>query len=204
MTTHFILVRHGQTEWNRNERFRGRADIPLNETGVAQAQKVAARLAEEKIDAVYSSPLQRAIKTAQPTAETHHLAVEPLEGLNDLDVGALEGLTVEEAKQSFPEAVEKWLTAPGHVKFPKGESLKTVRARVDKMLIDLIAKHPDQTIVLVSHKVTSGVILCHVIGLDLDSFWNIYLDNASISRFETRSGGGYVVTLVDETSHLRI
>ncbi|HEY6072266.1 MAG TPA: histidine phosphatase family protein, partial [Anaerolineales bacterium] len=70
MTTSFILIRHGQTEWNRQERFRGHADIPLNETGKAQAQKLAQRLAPEKIDAVYSSPLQRTLQTAGPIAET--------------------------------------------------------------------------------------------------------------------------------------
>ncbi|MCL4396359.1 MAG: histidine phosphatase family protein [Chloroflexi bacterium] len=203
MATHFILVRHGQTEWNKNERFRGRADIPLNETGVAQAQQVAARLVGEKIDAIYSSPLQRALRTAQPIAENHRLAVQPLDGLNDVDEGALEGLTIAEARQDFPKVVDDWLNAPGHVKFPKGESLKTVRIRVEKTLTDLAALHPDQTLVLVSHRVTSGVILCHVIGLDLDSYWNIELDNASMSRFETRRGG-YVVTLINDTNHLRI
>ena len=203
MATHFILVRHGQTEWNKNERFRGRADIPLNETGVAQAQQVAARLVGEKIDAIYSSPLRRALRTAQPIAENHRLAVQPLDGLNDVDEGALEGLTIEEARQDFPKVVDDWLNAPGHVKFPKGESLKTVRIRVEKTLTDLAALHPDQTLVLVSHRVTSGVILCHVIGLDLDSYWNIELDNASMSRFETRRGG-YVVTLINDTNHLRI
>ncbi len=203
MATHFILVRHGQTEWNKNERFRGRADIPLNETGLAQAQQVAARLIGEKIDAIYSSPLRRALRTAQPIAENHRLAVQPLDGLNDVDEGALEGLTIEEARQDFPKVVDDWLNAPGHVKFPKGESLKTVRIRVEKTLTDLAALHPDQTLVLVSHRVTSGVILCHVIGLDLDSYWNIELDNASMSRFETRRGG-YVVTLINDTNHLRI
>ncbi|MCL5951239.1 MAG: histidine phosphatase family protein [Chloroflexi bacterium] len=203
MATHFILVRHGQTEWNKNERFRGRADIPLNETGVAQAQQVATRLIGEKIDAIYSSPLRRALRTAQPIAENHRLAVQPLDGLNDVDEGALEGLTIEEARQDFPKVVDDWLNAPGHVKFPKGESLKTVRIRVEKTLTDLAALHPDQTLVLVSHRVTSGVILCHVIGLDLDSYWNIELDNASMSRFETRRGG-YVVTLINDTNHLRI
>ncbi len=104
MTTKFILIRHGQTEWNQGaERFRGRADLPLNETGHAQAQKVAARLAQEKIAAIYASPLQRTLATARPLAEKLHLEIQPHPGLLDIDVGAFEGMTIDEARQAFPE-----------------------------------------------------------------------------------------------------
>lgn len=202
MTTLFVLVRHGQTEWNLADRFRGHVDIPLNQTGIAQAGRVASRLAGEKIDAIYSSPLQRAVKTAEPIAQAHHLPVQPEDGLQDMDVGAFEGLTIEEARQAFPEVVDKWLTAPGHVKFPKGDSMKAVRTRAQKMLEELAGRHPDQTVLLVSHRVPCLVILCLVIGLDADALWNLRVDNASISRFETRDGG-YVVSLVNETSHLK-
>src|SRR5512146_2017965 len=130
MTTSFILIRHGQTEWNKQDRFRGHVDIPLNDTGKAQAQKVAARLANDKIDAIYASPLQRTMQTAQPVAEAHGLEVQKEDALIDLDVGAMEGLTVEEARQTFPDVVDKWLNAPSKLKFPKGESIKSVRTRV--------------------------------------------------------------------------
>jgi len=95
--TRFVLVRHGQTEWNRVERFRGRADIPLNETGLAQAKALARRLASWAIAAVYSSPLQRTRETGKAIARQLGLQVEPLEGLIDIDYGALQGLTPEEA-----------------------------------------------------------------------------------------------------------
>ena len=201
MTTHFILIRHGQTEWNRSERFRGHADIPLNDTGKAQAQKIAARLADEKIDALYASPLQRTLQTALPIAETHQLEIQKSDALIDLDVGALEGLTVDESRQAFPEVIEKWLNAPGHVKFPKGDSIKVVRTRNEKLLEELAAKHVGQTVALVSHRVVCHVILCLAMGLKLDALWNIKQDNGCINRFD-KTEHGYVVTLLNETGHL--
>lgn len=201
MTTKFILVRHGQTEWNRVERFRGQVDIPLNETGKAQAQKVAARLAGDKIDVLYASPLSRTMQTAEPIAAGHQLEIQKHDTLMDIDIGALEGLTVEEAKQSFPEVIDKWMNAPGHVKFPKGESIKTVANRLQALLEELSTRHPDQTVALVSHRVMCHILVCLVLGLDLDAMWSIRQDNACINRFE-KTERGYVLTLLNETGHL--
>ena len=202
MTTRFILIRHGQTEWNRGaERFRGHADLPLNETGLAQAQRVAARLASEKIAALYASPLQRALQTAQPLADAQHLEIQKHAGLLDIDFGALEGMTVEDARQAFPEVIEKWIGAPGHVKFPKGDSFKSVRMRIETMLDELAGKHAGETIALVSHKVVCGAMMCVVLGLPADALWRIQQDNACIDVFEKRDAG-WVVTLMNDTTHL--
>ncbi len=201
MTTKFVLIRHGQTEWNRVERFRGRADIPLNDTGKAQAQKVAAWLAADKVDALYASPLSRAMDTAEPIAASHQLQVQKNDGLMDIDIGALEGLTLEEAEQSFPEVIDKWMNAPGHCKFPKGESVKAVAGRLEKLLDELSSQHPDQTVALVSHRVMCHIMLCLVLELDLDSMWTFRQDNACIDRFE-KNERGYVLTLLNETAHL--
>jgi broad specificity phosphatase PhoE len=202
LTTRFILIRHGQTEWNRGaERFRGHADLPLNETGLAQAQKIAVRLAGEKLAAIYSSPLQRARQTAQPLADALHLEIQKHDGLLDINFGALEGMTIEEAKQAFPEVIDKWIAAPGHVKFPKGDSFKTMRTRIEAMLDELAAKHAGATVALVSHKVVCSALLCVVLGLDGDALWRIQQDNACINRFE-KHDAGWIVTLLNETSHL--
>ncbi len=202
MTTRFVLVRHGQTEWNRGaERFRGRADVPLNDLGLAQAKKIAARLAQEKIAAIYASPMQRTLDTAQPLADALKIQAQPHPGLLDIDVGALEGMTIEEAKQAFPEIMEKWQTAPGHVKFPKGESFKAMRTRIIALLDELAPKHTGETISLVSHRVVCSAMLCVVLGLEADALWRVHQDNACINKFEKRDWG-YVVTLMNETSHL--
>ena len=202
MVTRFILVRHGQTEWNRGaERFRGHADLPLNETGLAQAQKVAGRLADEKIAALYASPLQRAVQTAQPLAKGRALEIQKHDGLLDIDFGAFEGMTLDEARQAFPEVAEKWIAAPGHVKFPKGDSFKVVRARTEAMLDELAARHAGETVALFSHKVICGATLCLVLGLPADALWRIQQDNACINVFEKRDAG-WIVTLMNETGHL--
>ncbi len=202
MTTHLILIRHGQTEWNREERFRGRVDIPLNETGKEQAQKIAARLANDPIDAIYSSPLQRALQTARPLADFKHLQVQTEPGLNDISFGALEGLKVEEARQAFPEIIDKWLNEPGHCKFPKGDSVKGLRTRLEDTLNALSAIHPDQTIALVSHRVVCHAAVCIVLGLPMDALWRIGQDNACINRFERRDSS-YILTLMNDTDHLK-
>ncbi len=202
MATRFILIRHGQTEWNRGaERFRGHADLPLNETGLAQAQKVATRLAREKIAALYSSPLQRARQTAQPLADAQHLEIQTHDGLLDIDFGALEGMTIDEARQAFPDVIEKWTGAPGHAKFPKGDSFKQVRTRIEVMLDELAAKHSGETVALVSHKVVCGAMMCVVLGLPADALWRIQQDNACIDVFEKRDAD-WVVTLMNDTGHL--
>jgi broad specificity phosphatase PhoE len=204
MTTRFILVRHGQTEWNRGaERFRGRADLLLNDTGLEQANKIGARLAQEKIAAVYASPLKRTMQTAQPIAAVHQLQVVEHSGLLDLDFGALEGMTVDEARLAFPDVIEKWLTAPGHAKFPKGGSLKAVRGRIDNLFNDLVPRHAGETVVLVSHKVVCGAMLCYVLDLSADALWRIQQDNGCINAFE-KHGDNWIVTLMNDTSHLGI
>ncbi len=201
MVTHFVLIRHGQTEWNREERFRGRVDIPLNETGKAQASKIAAHLAGEQFDAIYSSPLQRALQTAAPLADAKQLQVQIEPGLNDISFGALEGLNLEEARRSFPEVVDKWLNEPGHCKFPKGDSVKTLRERLETTLDALAAKHSRQTVALVSHRVVCHAVVCMVLGLNLDALWRVRQDNACINRFE-RHDARYVLTLMNDTDHL--
>jgi broad specificity phosphatase PhoE len=202
MNTRFVLVRHGQTAWNRGEeRFRGHADLPLDETGVAQAQKVAAHLAGDDIAAIYSSPLQRALSTAQPTADSHHLEIQRHDGLLDISFGALEGMTVQEARIAFPDVIDKWLAAPGHVKFPKGDAFKIVRTRIETMLEELCVKHAGATVALFSHKIVCGAMLCVVLGLDADALWRVQQDNACVDRFERRDNG-WVLTVMNDTSHL--
>ncbi|MEW5719649.1 MAG: histidine phosphatase family protein [Chloroflexota bacterium] len=202
MTTRFILIRHGQTEWNRGaERFRGRADIPLNDLGHAQAQKIAARLAREKIAAIYASPQQRTRHTAQPLADALQLPVQPHPNLLDIDVGALEGMTIAEAQQAFPDVMAQWLTAPGAAKFPKGEAFKKMRTRIIALLDELAPKHDGATLALVSHRVVCCAMLCVVLGIEPNGLWRIQQDNACVNFFEKREQG-FVVTLMNDTRHL--
>lgn len=202
MATRFILIRHGQTEWNRGaERFRGRADIPLNDLGYAQAQRVAARLAREEIAALYASPKQRTLATAQPLADARNLPAQPHDGLLDVDYGALEGMTLDEARRAYPDVIARWLATPGETTFPRGESFSQMRARIVALLDELAPKHAGATIALVTHRVVCCALLCVVLGLPSNALWRIRQDNACVNFFE-KHAHGFVVTLLNDTHHL--
>ena len=199
--TQLILVRHGQTAWNRQPRFRGRADIELDETGLAQAQATANKLSVFPVAAVYSSPLKRAMATAQPIADKLGLAVEPHHGLLDIYFGSWQGLTPQEARAQDSALLDTWLKAPHKVTFPQGEGLPDVRARVTGALDELVHKHENQTIVLVSHVVVLKVALCAILGLDNSHFWQIAQDTCAINIVNTKDGK-YIVSLLNDTCHL--
>jgi len=200
--TRFILIRHGETEWNKEDRFRGRSDVPLNENGMVQAQKIAARLSGYDIDAVYASPLPRAIQTAKPLAESHHLEIIETADLLDIDYGAWEGLPREEINAKFPDLYDTWQKSPGKTKFPGGESLRQVRLRVESLLAGLQEDHLGETVALVSHRITCHVALCVALGLPNDAIWHLRQDIGCINEFEERDDR-YVVTLMNAMYHLR-
>ncbi len=196
--TQFIFVRHGQTDWNKDDRFRGRADIPLNDVGVEQARRVAARLEKIPIAAVYASPLGRTMRTAEIIAEPHGLKIEPREELLDFDYGEWQGKLPSEVD---PIQYALWKTQPDRVQFPRGESLSQARARV-MMLIETVSQaHPDETILLVSHDIVAKILLCALLGLDNNSIRRFQQDNAAINRFDLKEGQ-VLIHAVNETMHL--
>lgn len=200
--TEIILVRHGQTEWNRIERFRGRADIPLNAVGVEQARAVAKRLAKKPgLVAVYSSPLSRCLQTAKAIAQATGVQVQVADGLIDIDYGDWQGLTPDEVEAREPDLYRQWLEAPQETVIPGGETLDQVRARAITALEQAADNHLGQTIVLVSHKVVCKVLVCALLGLDNSRFWHIEQDNGAINVFE-RHPGKYLVKTVNDTCHL--
>ena len=199
----FILVRHGQTEWNRVERFRGHADVPLNQTGLAQAEATGRRVASEWTPAaVYSSPLSRAVKTAEAIAKHFSLPVQVHPGLADIDYGEWQGLTPEEARQRWPEQVDSWYLHPELACIPGGETLAGLRLRGMAAIQELSAHHPGQTIVLVGHTVINRILLLGVLGLGNERFWHIQQDTCAINVFEAEKGD-FVLVSLNDTCHLR-
>ena len=201
--TRIILVRHGQTEWNRVERFRGRADVPLNEIGLAQAEATGRRVASEwQPLSVYSSPLSRAVKTAEAIARHFYLPVQIHAGLADIDYGAWQGLTPDEVKERWPETLDAWYNVPHTARIPGGETLDDLRTRGMAAVNELAARHAEQTIVLVGHTVINRIILLGVLGLGNDRFWHLRQDTCAINVFEVDDSDFTVVSLND-TCHLR-
>lgn len=201
--THLILVRHGQTEWNRVERFRGRADVPLNDVGLAQAEATGRRVAAEwQPAAVYTSPLSRSVKTAEAIAKHFGLAAQVHPGLADIDYGEWQGLTPEEAKARWPEMADAWYNAPQTARIPGGETLDDLRARAMQTVKELAARHPGQTIVLVGHTVINRIILLGVLGLSNERFWKLKQDTCAINVFEAE-GDDFILVSLNDTCHLR-
>lgn len=201
--TQIILVRHGQTEWNRVERFRGRADVLLNQTGLAQAELTGRRIAAEwQPSAIYAGPLSRTLRTAEAIGRCCHLPVEVEQRLVDIDYGEWQGLTPDEVRGRWPEALSAWYETPHIARIPNGETLDQLRTRAMSAVNDLVARHLDQTIVLVSHTVVNRIILLGVLGLGNDRFWRLRQDTCAINVFEVENGVFTLVTMND-TAHLR-
>ncbi len=199
--TRVILVRHGQTEWNRVERFRGRVDLALNQTGLAQARALAERLADWPIAAIYSSPLRRAVQTAQPVAERLGLTVQLLPGIVDINYGDWQAKTPAQVAEAYPDLYRRWLEEPHLVRFPNGESLDEVRDRAMAALREVVARHDGQAILLVAHQVVNRVLVCAMLGLDNSHFWRIRQDNGCINVFDHQDGL-FTAVLINDTCHL--
>lgn len=198
--TRIILVRHGQTAWNEGageERFRGRMDLPLDATGHAQARALAARLSDESIAALYTSPLLRARQTIEPLATERSLPLQTHGHLLDIDYGRFQGLTSSEANAQYPEPYSLWRKAPSRVHFPGGEGLADVELRLQALLDELLLRHPGDTIILVGHQIVNKVLACMLLGLSLDQIWHIHQDTAGINVFQQVAGQWRTLCLND-------
>jgi len=200
--TRLIIVRHGQTEWNRVERFRGRADLPLNETGLRQAEAAARRIAARwPVHAVYASPLQRTMSTAEPIAAAQGLPVLPREALIDIEYGEWQGLSPDEVSSRYPALYTLWRTQPQCVQIPGGESLEGVRGRAVHCMEELAARHDGQSIVLVSHLVVCRLLVLAALGLDSSHFWRIQQENATLNAFAWERGA-YQIVAINDACHV--
>lgn len=202
MATAILLIRHGQTEWNRNERFRGRYDVDLNEHGLDQARKTAERIEKNwKPTAVYSSPLKRATRTAEIIAKPYALEVIPHPGLIDIDYGEWQGLTPVEVREKWPEPYAIWINHPEKAKIPGGEPLAEVRERVMAFFSEINKTHIDQTIVLVSHTVVNRLALLSILGMGIEGFWHLGQDPCAINMVKVEQHK-FILQSLNETCHL--
>jgi broad specificity phosphatase PhoE len=200
--TSIYLVRHGQTAWNKEEIFRGRTDVPLDETGLKQAELVGEYFKGMEIGAIYSSPLSRALQTAQKIAQFNDLKVQPLPGIIDISFGKWEGRPHQEIRENDKETYRQWVETPHLVRLPGGEGLDDVRVRAMAALEEVIRSHPGKTLVLVSHRVICKVLICAILNLDNSHFWQITQDTTAINLIQYRKGN-YILSLMNETCHLK-
>ncbi len=197
-----LAVRHGQTEWNLSGRNQGHADIPLDATGMAQAEDLAAALREEEFDAIYCSPMQRAIQTLPHLRP--RVGLEPIldDRLKERNYGLWEGVTQDDAKRTHPELFETYHADPTVLSPPEGESGIDVFCRVGYFVHDLLAKHSRGNVLVVSHGGTLSAFLAVMIG-GMPSTANTFrIRNCSISEVRVFSNGRRRLVRFDDTSHL--
>jgi probable phosphoglycerate mutase len=164
MTT-LLLARHGETDWNRDGRWQGHTDTPLNERGRDQARELAAQLAGEPIAAVYASDLARARETAEIVAASLGLEVRADPRLREIHFGGWEGLTTVEIEERFPDEVARWRADDGSNAFAGGETYAQMGERVVDALSEIAATHPGQAVLVILHGGPIRGLLAHAAGI---------------------------------------
>ena len=198
--TEIIIVRHGETRWNAGEIFRGRRDIGLNDNGKKQAQLLGTYLIGANFEAVYSSPLSRALETCCSVAEKQGLSINIASDLIDFDYGEWEGLAHSLVQERYSAVYKMWLKEPHLVDIPGGESLADVRKRARSIIDTVISKHSGR-VLLVSHRVVIKVLTCYMLGLDSSHFWLIRHDLGGITIFK-HDRGRFILVRHNDISYL--
>jgi probable phosphoglycerate mutase len=205
MSTRVFLVRHGATQLSQEDSFAGATDVQLSDLGRAQVRSLAQRLAREKIDAVYASPMSRTMETARILAEPHGLEVTPRPDLREMNHGHWEGLPRSKVEASFPEEYAAWEADPYTSAPEGGESGLAVTARALPALLSIVGDHHkggDQTVLVVSHKATIRLLLSALLGFDPRTYRD-RLDQspASLNALDFKGPTRARLTLFNDTAH---
>ncbi|QMS86857.1 histidine phosphatase family protein [Nostoc edaphicum CCNP1411] len=202
-----LLVRHGETEWNRQTRFQGQIDVPLNDNGRQQSQKAGEFLQEVAIDFAVSSTMLRPKETAEIILKQHpNVKLDLQDGLREISHGLWEGKLETEIEQEFPGELQRWRLVPAQVQMPEGENLQEVWERsvaAWQSIVQAASTNQFKTVLVVAHDATNKTLLCHVLGLSLENFWNFRQGNGAVSVIDYPSGidGLPVLQAMNITTH---
>jgi probable phosphoglycerate mutase len=199
--TELVLIRHGETDMNRELRFQGHVNVALNAIGLEQARRLAARMVGEKSDAVYVSDLLRARQTAEPIAGELSLQPVPESGLREQSFGKVDGMRVDDIQRDHPEAWAGWLRFEEDFAMPDGESTRAFHARVMEAVQRVVATHPEQRVVVVTHGGVLDMIYRTARSLGLNGPRQSDIPNAGFNRIRVREGGIDILDWAD-TRHL--
>ena len=202
MSTRIFLVRHGATELSAEDRFAGEIEVALSEVGRHQVRRLAARLARESVAAVYASPLGRTVETGHILAEPHNLVVVPRDGLREMSHGRWERMTRAEVEQQYPEEYAHWEKDPYTFAPQGGETGLAVTARGLPALLEIVSAHPNQQVLVVSHKATIRLLLSSLLGFDPRAYRD-HLDQspAALNILDFKDSVHARLTLFNDTSH---
>lgn len=197
------VVRHGETVFNQQARLTGQIDIPLTTVGLRQAQLVGAYLANRSFDAIVASDLQRAQATAQAIAHHHDLPVHKDADLREILLGIWEGRTFDDIARTEPAQAQLWRTQPAHFAPEGGETLAEVQQRVQHALTRWYTQFPVGNVVWVTHGGLIGILICHLLKLDLNRRRQFHHGNASLSEF-TYTLDAVSIRCLNETAYLQV
>lgn len=193
-----ILVRHGETDWNKESRYQGQTDLELNETGKRQVEMLRNRLADTPIDLVYVSDLKRAMVSAQIITRGRDIVMVSRQELREINFGEFEGKTFEEIEAIYPDWVPTYFDFTSY----QGEGLEQVAARIKTFLSELAGRNSSkQTVLVVGHGGSLRVMLCILLGIDVSKWWQISLDTVSVTTIEGDAGEA-VLRKLNDTCHL--
>ena len=202
MTTRIFLIRHGATTLSAEDRFAGATDVPLSDEGRGQVRRLAARLSDDGITAVYASPLGRTMETASILAEPHGLDVQTRDGLREISHGHWEQMTRKEVEQKYPEEAAAWEEDPYTFAPVGGESGLMVTARALPVLVDIVKGNPGGRVLVVSHKATIRLLLSSLLGFDPRRYRdNLDQNPAALNIVDFKGPVRARLTLFNDTSH---
>lgn len=196
-----FLIRHAQTKWNKEEIFRGTIDINLDEEGIRQSVLIAQALAGYDIEAVYTSPLLRSVRTANAITEGRNIPVIKFEGFNDMNLGQWQGKSLIKVEAEYPEIYRIWKEEPHKAKIPGGETLNQLRKRTYSAFLKLANDNKKKNIAIVSHRVVNKILLLAILDLPTSKFWEIRQDNACINIIENEHDK-FIISLLNDRCHL--
>ncbi len=183
-STCIYLIRHGETDFNNKGIYQGTLDVPLNEVGRTQAMHLREQLVHISFDAIYSSPLTRAVDTAEAIAKDRALPIVTIDALREISYGHLQGMSISERKREYAELEARWKNDPWNVQFPNGESLESVSSRVCIAINVLLSQHMDETILISAHGHINRLIILLATNGDNASFWEIEQQNGCCYKID--------------------
>ena len=202
--TEIIIIRHGETEWNKTGRFQGHSDVPLSAEGRAQAAALGKNLVVDHVDAIYASDLTRAMETAAPLAQRFGLEVisDPL--LRELNFGSWEGRNFNDVNAENPNAMKNFYTDPEQADIPESEPFPEFQRRVAGRVREIVAHERGKRVVIVSHGASIRILLADLLSMPIRSIWHISQLNTAVNKIRFEDDGFAIVTLMNDTSHLRV
>ena len=196
-----LLVRHGETDWNRKKRFQGRNDIPLNNKGRKQAMTLGKIMSRYDVSVIYSSQKSRAVETAEIVNRELKTKLEIVPDLREISHGVYDGLTMDEINARHGDSIEKWRADRINIAPPEGESIRQCYERVVPVFESLVETTGEDPIMIVSHMIVTKSILLHLMGAPLESFWRFGQGSAALNIIKYIDENP-VVELLNFTEHI--